>query len=349
MRYFIVFVTVALLWVVQGMAGVIHESKTTVKFKGLGEYTTHDVIYIQGLKQYKESSGNFQGEGMLGQMMSAALFGAKSKSAITDLDAMKIYELYKEKKQYRELPIEKIRFNEEEQEENEAQEAAEENEENEESNIKITRQVLKVVPTHKQKTINNFPCQEYHVFWITEWVNTETGEKGKDSLFTDVWTTEKTGTINKGMNEELNFQKAYLQKVGLAADFNSQSILGLNWLKMFQNMKRGQSGKADFDETKWANEMKKIKGYPVVIDGEFYVSASGKKGSKKGRGKESFDISNPSGMFGNMFKKAMKKKAKPKLNKREPAFAYHTELLKIEVKNLSGDKFKVPAGFQKIN
>ena len=349
MRHFIVFLTFAFLWVIQGTAGVIHESKSTVKFKGLGEYTTHEVVYIQGLKQYEESTGNFQGEGMLGQMMSAAMFGAKSKSAITNLDDMKIFELYKEKKQYREMPIEKIRFNKEEQEENEPQEATEENEKNRESNIKITRQVLKVVPTHKQKTINNFPCQEYHVFWITEWVNTETGEKGKDSLFTDVWTTEKTGTINKGMAEELNFEKAYLQKVGLEMDFNSQSILGLNWIKMFQNMKRGQSGKADFNEVKWANEMKKIKGYPVVIDGEFYVSASGKKGARKTHGKENFDISNPSSMFGNMFKKAMKKKAKPKLNKREPAFAYHTELIKIEVKNLSGDKFKIPAGFQKIN
>ncbi len=347
MRNRIVFLVIVFGFAFQGIAGVIHESKSTVKFKGLGQYSTHDLIFIQGMKQYKESSGTFKGEGMVGQIMSGLLFGDKSKGEITDLQAMKVIELFKEKHQYSEHPIEKIQLNmnEEQNEQTEAQEQTGETD----NAIKIIRQELRVVPTHKSKTIHNFPCREYQVFWITEWENTETGEKGKDSLFTDVWATQKTASIKKGLQEELNFQKVYLQKVGLKVDPNSQSILGLNWIKMFQNMKHGQAGKANFNETKWIEELKKIKGYPVVIDGEFYVSSSKSKKIKSEKENENFDFTNPTGMFGNLLKKSARKTKGSKSNKKEPAFAYHTELIKIEVKPISENKFKVPAGYQKIN
>ncbi len=347
MRSLIISLIIVTGLTLQGFGGVIHESKSIVKFKGLGQYATHEIIYIQGMKQYKESLGQFQGEGMMGQMVSGLLFGDKSKGEITDLDAMKVFELFKEKRQYTERPIEKIRIKNEEYGETGQNEAEEETPE--ESNIKITRQEFKVVPTHKTKTIHNFPCKEYHIFWITEWINTETGDKGKDSLFTDVWTTEKAGTIEKGLKEEMDFQKAYLQKIGLDAAFNSQSILGLNWLQMFRNMKHGQAGETDFNETKWAKEMQKIKGYPVLIDGEFYVYTSKKNKVRNQSEQQNFDISNPTGMFGKMLKKSLKKKARSKTKKNEPAFAYHTELVKIKVQNIDDNKFKVPEGYQKIN
>ncbi len=338
-----------LAFAAQSFAGVIHESKTAVKFKGLGEYTTHEMVYVQGLKQHKESTGNFQGEGMMGQMVGRMMFGNKQKGEITDLNAMKIFELFHAKKQYRVQPIEKFQFNEERRNPEEAKETGEkESEEN--KNIKIVRQVFKVVPTNKKKTIHNFPCQEYQIFWISEWQNTETGEKGKDSLFTDVWATKATNAIEKGLKEEQAFQQAYLQKVGIDVDFETHSLLGLNWIQMFRAMHKQPNAPADITNKKWVKEMKKIEGYPVVIDGKFYISSSEQKKMQQKKSGQEFNFNNPTGMFGNMLKNGLKKKAKQKtVQKNEPAFTYHTELIKIEAKNLSGNRFKVPEDYQQIN
>ncbi len=350
MRILLASLALGLVLAAQSFAGVIHESKSTVKFKGLGQYTTHDIIYIQGLKQYKESSGNFEAQGMMGQMMSGLLFGPKSNAEITDLQAMKIFELFKEKKQYRELPIEKMRFDEETGRENEEQENAAGSEVNEQKNpVKITRQELRVVPTHKQKVIHGFPCREYHVFWITEWVNTETGEKGKDSLFTDVWATKKTAAIEKGIEEEAQFHEAYFKKVGLDVDMNARSILGMNWIKMFRSMRHATKGEEQWKGAQWAKEMRKIDGFPVLIDGKFFVSVSGKKGRGNQTGAPGMNMDNPAAILNQMFKGGMKQQMKPKAAKNEPAFAYHTELIRIEVKPIGAEKFKVPAGYQKIN
>ncbi len=343
-RFILLFVFILLG---QSLAGVIHESKTIVKFKGFGEYSTHETVYIQGLKQHKESSNNFEAQGMMGKMISGLLFRDKNKGEITDLETMKIFDLLHDKKQYRVRPIEKMEFD-EEYSVSEGTETEQGETEESQSSIKITRQVFKVEPTGKQKTINNFPCKEYNVFWVTEWVNTETGEKGKDSLFTDVWTTESTGTIESALKEERQFQKTYLKKVGLDMDVQTEAILGLNWIQMFQAMSQGNQQQANFSESKWVKEMKKIKGFPVIIDGKYYATRPGGKKEMKEKKSTGFDFKNPTGMFGNMLKKKLKEKSKPKTSAHEPDFAFHTELLKLESKGLSKDRFKVPAGYTLI-
>ncbi len=340
------FVAIAImLFSVAAFGGVIHESKTTVEFKGFGKYTVHETVYVQGAKQFKESVSAFEGESVMGQMMGAMAFGDQPKNEIVDLDAMKVYTLFPEKKQYKEQDIKPIAWGDEG--ENEASTEHEKSEPQEESDthIKITRNVFKVVPTGKSKTIHGFPCKEYQIFWITEWVNTQTGEKGKDSLFTDVWSTMATSQIKKGLKEEQAFQKKYLEKVGFGRNSEMEAVLGLNWLQMFRTMHRQSNTQENIANKSWAKEMAKIKGYPVVVDGAFYVSVSGKKGVEKE--KEAFDFNDVGGMFGNMLKNKLKKR-KETPAKKEPAFAYHMELIKIVTKSLPAKRFTVPADYEKI-
>ena len=332
------------------MGGVIRESKTKVKFKGFGEFASHETILLQDLKQHKESQNEFKAQGMMGQMISKLLFGEKQKGEIVDLEAMKIYELLHEKKRYRVRPIEKIKFEDEEmQGEMETNKAeAEEEYQETESNIKITRQVFKVVPTGKSKTINKFPAKEYHVFWITEWLNTETGEKGKDSLFTDVWTTKASKEFENAMKEEQNFQMKYLKSVGIGADIETNAILGLNWLQMFQAMSKSDKKMSKMMDSKFVQEMKKIEGIPVLVDGKYFATRSGKKSAMEQEDQPEVDITNPGGMFGGFLKKKLKEKTKKKPSKNEPDFSYHTELINLQTKSLDAKNFSVPDGYQLV-
>jgi len=332
------------------MGGVIRENKTKGTFKGFGEFTSHETIWLQGLKQHKEIENEFKAQGMMGQMISRVLFGEKRKGEIVDLEEMKIYELLNEKKQYRVRPIEKIQFEGEEiSGEMETAEGEMEGQHQEtESSIKITRQVFKVVPTGKSKTINNFPSTEYYVFWVTEWLNTKTGEKGKDSLFTDAWTTEAITAFEKAMKEEKNFQMKYLQLVGIDVNFETNAILGLNWLYMFQAMSKLEKEKSKMTDSKFAQEMKKIEGIPVLIDGKYYATRSDKKKTMGQNDQPEVDITNPGGIFGGFLKKKVKEKMEKKPSKNEPDFSYHTELINLQTKNLDAKHFSVPDGYQLV-
>ncbi len=332
------------------LGGVIRESKTKVKFKGFGEFNTHETSWLQDLKQHKESQNDFKAQGMMGRMISKVLFKEKRKGEIVDLQAMKIFELLHEKKQYKVRPIEKINIeNEEIQGEMETEEPETEPENQErESNIKITRQVFKVVPTGKNKTINNFPAEEYHIFWVIEWMDTETGDKGKDSLFTDVWTTQAGDQFNAAAREEQNFQMKYLEAIGLGTDFETQNILGLNWIQMFRAMSQSREDLSNVSDSKLVEEMKKIKGVPVLIDGQYFAQRPGQKQGMKQKEDSGVDITNPGGMFGGFLKKKLKEKVKKKPSKHEPDFSYHTELINLQVKNLEEKHFMVPAGYQLV-
>ena len=341
--FILLFLTIHIL-----SGGVIRESKTTVKFKGFGEFSTHETIWLQNLKQHKESQNEFKAQGMMGQMISRLLFGEKQKGEIVDLQEKKIYDLFHDKKQYRVRPIEKLSF--EEQEENVTEEEPVTNEEypEEEDNIKITRKVFKVVPTGKSKIINNFPAKEYHIFWVTEWLNTDTGEKGKDSLFTDVWTTKSNKDFEAALQEEQQFQMKYLEYAGIEADLETRAILGLNWIQMFRSMSESNRDMSKVMDSKFAKEMKKIEGIPVLVDGKYFATRPGKKKEMAGEENENIDITNPGGMFGGFLKKKLKEKMKKKPAKHEADFSYHTELIKLKLENIGQTKFKVPAGYTLI-
>ncbi len=329
--------------------GVIHESKTKVTFGDFGEYATHVTVWVQGLQQRKESVNEFKASGMMGEMIGRFMAKEKHKGEIIDLQGMKVYEIYHDRKQYREYPIEKISSEEMAYEQEYAPGDEEEEEESSESNVKIIRQVFKVVPTGKQKTINQFPCQEYQIFWVTEWENVETGEKGKDSLFTEVWATKAGSEAEKALQEEQQFQQKYLEKVGLEFSPDDQSILGLNWLQMFRQMNQQQSAIHNEKEAQFVKELQKIEGLPVLIEGQYFATRPGQNKEMAQSEDSGIDLTNPGGMFGGFLKKKLKAKAQKKARKGKQAnVIYRTELIKLQTIDVPQNKFQVPSGYTLI-
>lgn len=132
-------------------------------------------------------------------------------------------------------------------------------------------------------------------------------------------------------------------------------MLGLNWMKILQSA--DMSGQADDDGQKFDfDEMKKIEGYPVIIDGHMFsktfdpnkpqAEASDDDGDSGG-------IPTSVGGLAGRFSSKLKKKAKEKIEKKEPSpdeyrqvLAYYSETESISFDEISDDRLTVPEGFK---
>jgi len=340
MRILLIVLTVVLMFVNQLFSQCFKKSKSEVKFNGFGKYTTIETQKITGDKKRTDSDNSFKGEGLTGRIAAKLFLKSGEEGEIIDLPEMTIYRMDHKKKEYWESKIEKMEVTEMTQ--TEADEPAQEEEYAiEESDIRIIRSVFKVDDTGEKKKVNNFPSEKYTIMWVTEWENIHTSEKGTDSLFTIVWTTLPTNEMEKAQEEEMNFNKAYMESMGMEVDELQNEILGLNWLSILNKMSQKEGGKSS-SEPDVAKEMKKIKGYPVVVDGNYYVIRPGEKKSEEGEA----EVTDVKKRFGRFAKKAFKKKTKKK-KEIAPAFSYYTELIEFSTLTVSESEFQVPANYKK--
>jgi len=327
---------VCLLLSTSVFAGVVKKTKTNVTFGRFGTFSALLTDKIAVDKKRTESEIAFKGKG-LGGLVMKAFFKQGEIGEIIDLSAQTICDIDHKKKSYVLRPLGGMETAGEEgvspyrQEEGEMGAA--------ESPIRIIRSELTVDKTGETKTINNFPCEKFAVSWITEWENTETGQKGTDRLLTEVWTTPSTDEINISQQEELNFSKKLMSSMGFDHSELQQDILGTTWMTMFGQMDQ-QSSSPTNTFAEFSEEMEKIEGYPVVIDGKYY---SKKEGGEEAAGKEEED-KNVRKMLGNLAKKALSRKSKASAD--EPAFAYYTELLAFTPESVNADEFQPPVGYK---
>lgn len=323
-------------------AGVIKESKSSVSFKSFGKFITQTKTKIQGDFQREDSKQDFEGHGFMGKMMAKAFVKAGNSGSIIDLQNMKQIQLDHSNKEFTVMPLEKMdwdKYQGEPQEENVREEPEEE------SKIRIIKQDFKVTRSGKKKTINGFKCEKYTVKWETVWENTETGEQGTDKLNTVVWTTEAGKTIKNAQKEEMAFHTKQMKKMGLDEAFGQDDILGTRWMGMFGSMNKGQGSKADFSDSKYAKEMQKIEGYPIVIDGKYYAIRPEKEGGKEK--KKNVDMTDIQSVFGGLMGKAMRKNKK-KSEKSGAAFSFHTEIINIKTGDIPASEFQPPQGYTKV-
>lgn len=343
-RFFMVLIVLGLMLSFSS-AGVIKTNKTSVAFKGFGKIITNSTIKLQGMKQHEEKNTSFEGQGLMGAV-TGKFMNTGREGEITALDELKVYRINHKKKQYSVVSIEKLNYEQAASGTGEEQET--ENEPSKKSDIKIIRKVFKVTDTGQDQMINQFKSHKYTLLWLTQWENVKTGQKGTDSLFTVVWTTKPSADLQKAQEEEMQFGKAYMKKVGLDISESQSDILGLRWLAQFNQMNRQENTPEKVEASQMANELKKIKGFPVLVDGSYYAIRPQKK--KVEEEEEKTDISDLKSMFGGFMKKAMKKRMKKdnKKNQNSAAFTYHTELISVKIANLSNDDFTVPAGYKLI-
>lgn len=345
MKRVFVLLAIILLLTASTFAGVVKKTKSDVTFRGFGKFGLALSEKLTADQKWSDSKSDFKGQGIAGGLAGKTILRPGDTGEIIDLPAMSIYELNNKKKEYTVRPIKKL-TEELAGEEPEAREELEEKEEEVESRIKIIRSEFKVEDTGEESVINNFNVRKYLVHWLTEWEDTETGEKGTNSLDTFVWTTPMSDTLQKAQEEEFKFSKAYLEKIGLSVDKMQQDILGTNWLSILDSFGK-ERGKAQRDFSKFAQEMQKIKGYPIVIDGKYYSTGS-KPTAESAEGEQEESSKDVKGALGGLLKKTLKKKpAQAEGGAQEPSLTYYTEVVELSLADLGANDFQVPAGYKK--
>ena len=336
MRKFITLSVVALVLTGSVFAGVVKKTKVEVSFKNFGNFTSEQNETLTVEKKLTDSQNNFKGKGIMGKLSGKFFLKSGEIGEIIVIPEMTIYRMDHKKKEYRSEPIEKITSEEDAVEAGYGGEV--EVDEDEESEIKIIHSEFKVIDMGESKTINQFPSKKYTVTWVTSWENVQTGEKGTDRLVTDVWTTPLTGDLQQAREEELAFNKSYMKSIGIDADSLEQMILGTNWLALLGSMSEdGQQSRHKGSD--FADEMNKIEGYPVIINGKYFAQREG------GDSDENEDSGGGvKKMLGGLAKKALSKGAK---DENEPAFTYYTELIEFFPVDVSDDVFQIPANYKK--
>lgn len=336
MKRCIVFLTALALLAAPAFSGVVKKSRSEVAFKGFGKLTLTQSSRIVPERQWVESQSDFKGKGLLGGLAGKTVLRSGNFGEITDLPALTVTRLDFKKKEYTVTPIKK--FEEEASEEGEAEEQAEKPAE---SDIRIIRSEFRVDDTGEALEVNGFPTKKYVVSWIVDWENVRTGEKGTNTLETDVRATPLTDAIVKAQQEEAKYFRGYMKAVGLDQEKLQQDVLGTNWMSLLDSMNAAKGRPAaSFDASKTAAEMKKIKGYPVVIDGRYTVASDKPKGETEEAGGGSKSV------LGGLAKKVLKKKPAEE-GPAEPSLAYRVEVLELAAAELGEADFQVPPDYKK--
>lgn len=322
------------------LAGVVKKTKSDITFRGFGKFSLVQSEKLTPDRKWADMQSDFKGQGIAGGLAGKTVLRSGDTGEIIDLAQSTVSKLDNKKKEYTVGPIEKIKP-EAEKEKTEGQKE----EKPAESHIKITKSEFKVDDTGEESTVNNFPVRKYLVHWLTEWEDTQTGEKGSSRLETLLWTTPLNGTLQKARQEEMKFYGAYMEKVGISVPKTEEDVLGMKWLAILDAFGKTK-GQPERDYSKAAQEMQKIKGYPIVVDGQYFTTGQKAEGGEaEGGQEESKDVK---GALGGLLKKTLKKKpADEGAKANEPNLTYHTEVLEISTPDLGAADFQVPAGFKK--
>jgi len=336
------------LFIFTGLAlsGVIRKTQNEISFEGTGKLIMQATTQIEGNQSLLDSKKKFKGKGLMGNIMAKTVLRPGHTTEVVSLDNQTVMHINHNKQTFRVFPLEQIDW--EEYEGSEEADQQEREERDEESNIRIIKNEFTVTKSGKKKTINKFPSEEYIISWVVVWEDVDSGDRGTDSLITQVWTTTPNSEMKKAQQEEMDYNIKYAKKIGIDIDSQSSEMLGMQWMNMFRALNPGTSREYDTDSAKWTSEMKKIKGYPVLTKGKYYSLLVKKEEEPKEEIKEEKpDYRNPEKLFGNIMKKSFgkKKESKKSGKKPKPDFTYRTELIKLENTTVKPANFKAPEGY----
>lgn len=314
--------TILLVFTLTIQSDVIKKSRSEVSFAKYGTFKTERTETTSPLIKRTDSNDNFKGKGFLSKLAAKGFFKSGEFSQIVDLKESTIARINHKKKKIVVKDIVRLTGD----DGSEIEEGDSEESEERDSDITITKNEFKVIVTGKKKVINGFPTIEYSISWIVEWENNQDELKGSSRLNSNVWVTPVMGKINSSQKIESVFFKNYMKKLGLDTDMKRDDVLGGSWLRIFTSLSRSSSTQSSEKAKKFRKEISKIKGYPIVIDGEYYSATTGKK--------------KPKGLKGLLKKK--KKEGADDI----PKFTFYTEILELSLTKSDPDNFSYPEGYK---
>jgi hypothetical protein len=320
-----------------GFGDVVKTSKSEIAFKKFGTFSTSVTAKLAGDKMLSETDGTFKGRGLLGNLAKAFLRSGKTGELI-DLGGQTLTSVDYKKKEYTVTPFAKWA----EDRKKAMDQANPQAEKPAESGITIIRSEFKVEKSAETKAINGFDCVKYLAALTVEWENVSTREKGADKLETAVWTTPLTADLKTAQAEEMGFYAAFLKGLGMDFDKLEGDILGTEWLTLMASLDpMGGGARMKPDKAAVAAQMKKIEGFPIVVDGKYYPAPRPKaaeQAEESGGG--------VGGALGRLGKSILSKKPDPEEEK-APALAFYSEIISVNTAAVDPATLQTPANFKK--
>jgi hypothetical protein len=217
---------------------------------------------------------------------------------------------------------------------------------------KITKNEFKVEETGQTRVINGFKTKEYQLTWQVV-AEDDQHRQDTNTITINIWTTPNTNEIDKVMKVQESFQQAYMAKINqhtTAMDrIVPQQALAVLTTYFFNSM----SEKDRAALLKAAQEMEKIKGYPISTKLEWNASAEAcGKGQQVAQTKQegsNIDLQNGvSGLVGSLTSKFVEKKVEDEAEKAKskPIFGYVQQVTSIKMEMVHDSVMEIPHGYK---
>ncbi|MBN2461622.1 MAG: hypothetical protein JXB60_08440 [Candidatus Cloacimonetes bacterium] len=320
------------------LADLYEVSKTEVDFPGLGKFTSEQDGYYRIMQMKEVSNSDMKGQGIFGKIM-ASFFSEGKNGKIIDLKSELITTLDYKSKKYSEIPLRE--FFSHDVEEDAAPDKQEE--QSEKAPVRIVRHELKVTDMKISRNINDFMTEEYNIIYIVETENTETKEHQTDSLFITLFTTAENQTISEANRIRNEYYQNLFKASSMEIDFQeTQKIMGTEWVNILRSMNSGNQPAVHEPDY---SQLQKIKGYPILITGSYFMKKPPENIEEEPVEKPKFGLTGLKKGLVKSIGKSLEKEKQLEAGGYEKVIDYRIETVKIEITDLQDNIFTVPDGF----
>ncbi len=343
----VLIISVLLIIVCTLSADLTETKKIQVSFEKFGTYSSQTTENYHHLTKRVANNSNLVGKGFFGKLL-AGFFPKGNNADIFDLNTKLIHNLDLDNSTYTTSPIQQY-FSDDEEEEIDEGENEEEEIDETEREYRVIREEFRVIDTKEKVDMNQFKTHRYNIIYLVEQEHIETKEIRTDSLFVDVYTTRDKAIFEKANQEKKEFNLAMMEAIGLEVDEQAyEDLLGLSWINMLSSLDNESSdNELEID----MDELKKIKGHPVLTDGSYYSRKMVPVEKKKKKKKSKFGLSSLTKMQENITKAAtdsiVNKKTDESVYKKQ--LNWKSETISIDFNKVNSDQFTVPDDFSKMN
>jgi hypothetical protein len=312
----------------------------TNEVTGITNHDSDTTDYFQGDKKREENLRKFTGS-VLGQWQK---FRGEDKGSmdidIYDVSTNKHWNVDPQKKVYNVDPI----YDPNQPSKAPPEGGTTQQQQQQDQDVKVTKNEFTVKDTGQSKTVNGFDTHEYLVTWDVETLNTKTGEKGRDLMTTDTWTSADS-KLAKAREAEMSYDKAYRQLMHMPQP-NSNDVYRVYGLDDGHVEVEGQDMKAAIEK------LRTIKGLPVFTDVRWEAGGSDKDGKQTNdsdAGKDSGKSLDSA--LGSLFgsKKSDDSSSQPQ-QAGTPGlttiFSAHYEVKAVDTSAVDASQFQVPADYK---
>lgn len=338
-------VTFLLLAPLAAQADVKIETLTHLnEVTGIANHDSDTTDYFQGDKKREENQRKFTGA-VLGAWQS---FRGEDKGSVDidiyDVSANKHWNVDPQKKTY---SVESIYDpNQPSNSPPEGGTTQHQEKQQQDQDVKVTKNEFTVKDTGQTKTVNGFDSHEYLVTWDVETLNTKTGEKGRDLMTTDTWTSTDA-RLAKAREAEAAYDKAY-RRLMKQPEPDANDAYKVYGLEDGQVQVEGQDMKAAVDK------LRAIKGLPVSTDVRWELGGTDKDGKQTNdsdAGKDSGKTLDSAlgGLFGHKSDDSNKQQQQPGTPGLTTMFSAHYEVKAVDTAAVDATQFQMPSDYKLDN